>query len=196
MGCCPDKHNLHILYIMLDDRRCQVVGLYNALVQVNNQRGEQLPLRLPYIPPSLSSYHTFPLCAFCIIALKPTSEHTGRVKYSTARKRLRRFSAVCSRHCCRVPQVHSRVDRWWQKRRSRPNWLPLWDYKGPLARDGLHHCHHRHHLNPRIFSLSELRVFFLLLSFYTLALMCLLPYYDGVIKLPTSLKFWTQANAL
>lgn len=178
--------NTIYIYIMLDDRRCQVVGLYKALVQVNNQRGAQLPLRLPYIPPSVSSYHTFPLCAFCIIALKPTSERTGRVKYSTARKRLRRFSAVCSRHCWRVRQVHSRVDRWWQKRRSRPNWLPLWDYKGPLARDGLHH---RHHLNPRIFSLSELRVFYLLLAIYTLALVCLLPYYDGVIKLPTSLKF-------
>lgn len=50
-------------------------------------------LGLPYIPPppSMSSYRTFPLCAFCIIALKPTSEPTGRVKYSAARKRPRRF---------------------------------------------------------------------------------------------------------
>lgn len=131
---------------------CQVVGLCDALVQVNNRGSE---LSLPYVPPSTSSYRTFPLRAFCIIALKPTSEPTGRVKYSAARKRLRCFSAVCSRHCWRVPRIQSRVDRWWQKRRSRPNWLSRWDYK--RARDGLHRRHYCHYLNLQTLVCESLR---------------------------------------
>lgn len=155
-----------------------------------------------FLLPSMPSYRTFPLCAFYIIALKPTSEPTGRVKYSAARKRLRCFSAVCSRHCWRVPQVQSRVDRWWQERRSRPNWLSLWDYEGHVTASFIviiviiAICKHP---SVNLFTAGSVFLASIYLHISIADITCLLQLlavHVGVIELATILKFSTQVKAL